>query len=697
MRIGILIFAAALSVAALSVPASAAEDPVERVTVQHEPRAEAPPIPPVLSSPRDVVLPSAAQVPQEATFFPPGLVPWALFFTFFAFTVVVGFQHWILSSEAGRLGFRPARHSPEWRLMSIFTAALAAMTMIQLGYAAYASAAFFQTLARAPSFLWLVFLCGFLPLPVLLIEALCTVRHPGLGATRHYYNNVRLSEGRDRWLARGLERLEDWHRHCAVTRFPGAMPVRWGLALARLFLVYILATVWLGLHVRRTKGRYLEARPYRAWGQLAMDLHILLVVILALFGLGFGLLGMDPATGPMLLGVRVTGTMVIRGYLVSLGVTALLIAWLALPSDDTDSFARGSIGRLGMLAALAVLGLIAADIWISTLPLSRRLPSWEDLPQGVSLLGLVRELGKVSYSMRQLVGGWAPPGFAVATLVLAVMHQRAIGRIWQTLGVNAGQRLPFGFMLKVRHRGLNLLGPIKLALSEAQILAASPGQSDPQLVARLLERGQESCGRMEFWFDDIRKGAAALDWAFTGESSGQWVALSDILTQLQDSIRSFILVENRQGIIPPENVTMSISNDLKGAKLDINAASLHDCLSNIAHNACEAIWSQPQQDNFVGFVSILARAQDDPLYPLALVIEDNGPGIAPSLRQRVFDPLFSHGKDKGTGMGLYQAQAFMRSIGSDVSIRVSASGGCSVVLPFPIDLLVIPTQREVPA
>jgi len=39
----------------------------------------------------------------------------------------------------------------------------------------------------------------------------------------------------------------------------------------------------------------------------------------------------------------------------------------------------------------------------------------------------------------------------------------------------------------------------------------------------------------------------------------------------------------------------------------------------------------------------------------------------------------------------------MRSIGSDVSIRVSASGGCSVVLPFPIDLLVIPTQREVPA
>ena len=36
---------------------------------------------------------------------------------------------------------------------------------------------------------------------------------------------------------------------------------------------------------------------------------------------------------------------------------------------------------------------------------------------------------------------------------------------------------------------------------------------------------------------------------------------------------------------------------------------------------------------------------------LEIRMEDNGPGIADAVRDRLFEPFVSHGKENGTGMG----------------------------------------------
>jgi two-component system sensor histidine kinase TctE len=72
--------------------------------------------------------------------------------------------------------------------------------------------------------------------------------------------------------------------------------------------------------------------------------------------------------------------------------------------------------------------------------------------------------------------------------------------------------------------------------------------------------------------------------------------------------------------------------------------------------------------------------------PPAVRVEDSGPGIAPEVRERAFEP-FVRGRDSGTGTGL--GLAIVRDIahlhGATVEIGSSPLGGASVTIRFPRD------------
>jgi len=85
---------------------------------------------------------------------------------------------------------------------------------------------------------------------------------------------------------------------------------------------------------------------------------------------------------------------------------------------------------------------------------------------------------------------------------------------------------------------------------------------------------------------------------------------------------------------------------------------------NIAHNAVQALGSRIAQAS----ASITLRTRiarqvtlGKQRYRLALElhIEDNGPGIPESIRDRIFYPLVS-GRDGGSGLGLTLAQTFVQ-------------------------------------
>jgi signal transduction histidine kinase len=74
---------------------------------------------------------------------------------------------------------------------------------------------------------------------------------------------------------------------------------------------------------------------------------------------------------------------------------------------------------------------------------------------------------------------------------------------------------------------------------------------------------------------------------------------------------------------------------------------------------------------------------------LAIRFADNGPGIPPELRKGLFHPFSrsaksENGRKPGIGLGLALSRDLARSIGGDLSLEKSDSGGSTFLLILPL-------------
>ena len=67
---------------------------------------------------------------------------------------------------------------------------------------------------------------------------------------------------------------------------------------------------------------------------------------------------------------------------------------------------------------------------------------------------------------------------------------------------------------------------------------------------------------------------------------------------------------------------------------------------------------------------------------LRLVVEDTGPGIPEEIRENLFEPFVTHGKEEGTGLGLAIVKAFTERQGGSVHFETSPAG-TRFLLDFP--------------
>ena len=102
---------------------------------------------------------------------------------------------------------------------------------------------------------------------------------------------------------------------------------------------------------------------------------------------------------------------------------------------------------------------------------------------------------------------------------------------------------------------------------------------------------------------------------------------------------------------------------------------LERALLNLLLNACEAVSSDS------GKIDIALRRQGE---NLEICIEDNGPGIAEAVRDRLFEPFVSHGKENGTGMGLTVVQKILQDHGGDVAVIQTSTSGTTFRLNIPL-------------
>ena len=135
--------------------------------------------------------------------------------------------------------------------------------------------------------------------------------------------------------------------------------------------------------------------------------------------------------------------------------------------------------------------------------------------------------------------------------------------------------------------------------------------------------------------------------------------VSDVnIHEVCERVRSLILAEFPRGIEVQRDYDISIP-DFRGDREQLIQAVL-----NIAHNAAQALGERIA----AGDASITLRTRiarqitlGKQRYRLALDlhIQDNGPGVPESIRDRIFFPLVS-GRDGGSGLGLTLAQTFVQ-------------------------------------
>jgi signal transduction histidine kinase len=105
---------------------------------------------------------------------------------------------------------------------------------------------------------------------------------------------------------------------------------------------------------------------------------------------------------------------------------------------------------------------------------------------------------------------------------------------------------------------------------------------------------------------------------------------------------------------------------------------LRQAVNNLLRNALEAcVEAKPPRIAIRSELDFSARAS-------RISIADNGPGIAPALRERVFQPFFTTKRD-GTGLGLALVQKIIVFHNGRVTVGSTPQGGASFQITLPYD------------
>lgn len=114
--------------------------------------------------------------------------------------------------------------------------------------------------------------------------------------------------------------------------------------------------------------------------------------------------------------------------------------------------------------------------------------------------------------------------------------------------------------------------------------------------------------------------------------------------------------------------------------LDANVVAvrgqLHQVFINLITNACHALPDVEGEIVLSTFVGMEDRVH--------VLIEDNGHGVAPEQRERIFEPFFStKGEGKGTGLGLSIVRNIVQQHGGTIEVREREGGGTAFEICLP--------------
>jgi two-component system, OmpR family, sensor kinase len=307
----------------------------------------------------------------------------------------------------------------------------------------------------------------------------------------------------------------------------------------------------------------------------------------------------------------------------------------------TVAHAEGSLARAFILAAaLALTGALIAAYLVGT-RVSRPLRRMASVAARVDAGDLHPRIHGVE-------------GQAAELRVLADAFNHMLDRLTDAF---AGQR---AFVADASHE---LRTPLTVIRGQLEVLAAQRSPSEPEVrrVERLVQAEIARIGRL---VDDLLLLAKAEQTEFLRVEE---IGLRAYVQALWDGMSLLAARRFELGLVP-EGV------------LRADPDRLAQALRNLVSNAIEH--TAPNE----GLVRlrVVPRAGGR----VAFVVEDDGPGIAPHQRERVFDRFHrtDHARDRasgGTGLGLAIVRAIVEAHGGRVAAGVSHEQGARMELELP--------------
>ncbi|MEO8301198.1 MAG: ATP-binding protein [Rhizomicrobium sp.] len=258
---------------------------------------------------------------------------------------------------------------------------------------------------------------------------------------------------------------------------------------------------------------------------------------------------------------------------------------------------------------------------------------------------------------------------AATDVVLGGARRRLISLQNIELELNAQELVAWQTVIRVMaHEVMNSLTPIaSLAGTARERLEDSLAQLIPDAPARAgLEDAREALDTLARRSDGLLhfvQNHRRLTRRMVAQT--QIVPIRRTFTRLQRLLADELKPRDIELIarVEPETLEMAVDGDL-----------LDQALINLMRNAMDALRDKP------GGQITLSAMQDSAGRP-TITVADNGPGIPPDQREKVFVPFYTT-KRHGSGVGLTLVRQIAAVHGATVSISESDGGGTAVNMRF---------------
>lgn len=206
--------------------------------------------------------------------------------------------------------------------------------------------------------------------------------------------------------------------------------------------------------------------------------------------------------------------------------------------------------------------------------------------------------------------------------------------------------------------------PINTILNCAQLI--QDGDEDPRLVEDIKHESMRIAGIVRDLLD------------FARDRREQHSP-----THLQEVVRRTLSLVQRR----IEKHGIQLETDVPGDLPQVKARSqqLQQVLLNLLLNARDALAEDPREHE-KRIILRVDQTQRDGVSVLRVRVRDNGPGIRPEHRDRIFQPFFTTKRERGgNGLGLAVSLGIMRDHHGSLTVDSVPGEYCEFVMELPVD------------